>query len=1045
MMSLSLRPLRVACAAGLAVGVSSASIAQPVVVNLSGATLLENLFRAPAGSVDYIDVDGNGVARRFGTNQQLAPMTIAGSDPNNQVWPSNLYWSVMYSAVGSTNGYQELINFGRTYVTVPGTNTDAAVSLRINARTAAYYNRYRFVAGGTINDETTVSNPELPTGFPSLYNANNPMGAPIRSTINGTFRALYTSGPAAPASTQPNQGLTLDGGLGVDIAPLDVPTSWATTQSGMSLISNTPLLAGYGNNPVRSRNVDGTSAGSNGRMTLATLTGGAVLFNGANGGPGNPNTIFDTLVVVAPVAPVTNYGTGIQQLNMTDLRHLFSTGRLKSGENIVAVTRDSGSGTRNAWDNSIGLDPSFGIGDNAGPRNNGAQFDRLGAQYIPSNKQGNNRVEPSVFNHRLAIGYVGPERGIDNADGPWLVNGTMDIVSVVNDLPSYGATNPQPVRPTIGALLDNNADTGYVIIGPSVLATFGDPKAAPASKGGYGYIPGEPSPSRQAMRNVEAAAYINNFTRSIDAFVGNPGGSPTFFTPGEFAADQFLLLGALDNVKQSSPTINPRVLVPNPNLNQDLQDYTRLNSVYTNVRFTQFGRGVSPFFPGNSRAGKVPNRTVAATYSDHALTGGAFYAMEDQTMTAPDEVVAGRLTYGANLPLRNLIAADFNGDGRRDVNDAADLIGAWRERTGGPNWNPPLTADGTPLATIAKDIALNVLGDEAQWPTLVLPGTFCIEIVGDFNGDGTFNAQDLRYWADGLAMQPSGAKNLDRRAGFIALDNAMSAATGGADNNVFDTVLATPCREYNPGDSRGDVANASGRVTPGFSPIGADGLPGIIPVAQRNVINAVDIDYVNAQFKRNPRVTDGALNWSNTEEAAPYTAPASPDVLVGGDLSCDLNGDLVIDQADIHELVVVILKTRMGDVNLDGNTNLIDRCIALANLGLGGGWAAGDVDGNGIIEQADLDLIDSHLCLADVTVIGGPESCPTAGARDGLLTLDDILEFINAYNDSTGCPGAAPCNLADITGIGGPPECPDGQLTLDDILEFVNSYNAGCN
>lgn len=80
-------------------------------------------------------------------------------------------------------------------------------------------------------------------------------------------------------------------------------------------------------------------------------------------------------------------------------------------------------------------------------------------------------------------------------------------------------------------------------------------------------------------------------------------------------------------------------------------------------------------------------------------------------------------------------------------------------------------------------------------------------------------------------------------------------------------------------------------------------------------------------------------------------------------------------------------------------------------------------------------------CPADIVAIGG-EVGP-----DGLYTLDDILAFIDAYNDASGCPGVAPCNIADLTGIGGTledPMAPDGLLTLDDILFFVDAYNAGC-
>lgn len=89
---------------------------------------------------------------------------------------------------------------------------------------------------------------------------------------------------------------------------------------------------------------------------------------------------------------------------------------------------------------------------------------------------------------------------------------------------------------------------------------------------------------------------------------------------------------------------------------------------------------------------------------------------------------------------------------------------------------------------------------------------------------------------------------------------------------------------------------------------------------------------------------------------------------------------------------------------------------------------------------------DPGCSIADLTFSGGTLEEP--GCPDGQLTLEDILVFIDAYNDATGCPGAAPCNLADITWSGGTledPGDPDGQLTLEDILLFTDAYNAGCN
>ncbi len=83
---------------------------------------------------------------------------------------------------------------------------------------------------------------------------------------------------------------------------------------------------------------------------------------------------------------------------------------------------------------------------------------------------------------------------------------------------------------------------------------------------------------------------------------------------------------------------------------------------------------------------------------------------------------------------------------------------------------------------------------------------------------------------------------------------------------------------------------------------------------------------------------------------------------------------------------------------------------------------------------------------ADVTYIGGSPEPPsnTYFPPDGQLTVDDLIGFVNSFADGAGCPAPAPCNVADVCGIGGLPEPSDGQLTVDDIIQAVNSYIDGC-
>lgn len=1017
--------LGLAVACGAATGLAGAAGAQPDFVSISGATLLENLFNARAATVDFIDVDGNGIARGYpsSTNQQLAPYVLPSFGSGVWTWDPSVKIAVVYDAVGSTNGFQELLRFGRGFVTQPGTNTDRTVSLPISDRTVSYFNRYRHILAGVANNAGDDSGAdEFPdTGI--ITNSFNPGGTPVRSAMtlnaNNSFTALYSS--TAVASTSPNEGITVAGGRTVDIAPLDVPTTWAVTQSGAASFELNPLQPGYGNNGVTT--VDKSGAATTTGNKLATLTAGAVLSStppGVYNPAATTDYVFDTELVVAPVAPIVNFGAGVSQIRITELRHLFTTGRMPTGENLMAITRDSGSGTRNAWDNSLGIDPSWNIGENVGGRNNNVNNDKPGSAFLPSNKGGNNRVEESVFSSRLAVGYVGPERGFTSSGQLWLTAGRCAIPDVMNDLPSYGGTSW--VRPTADALLDNNGDTGWVIFGPGIVATFGDPKAAPAQKGGLGWMEpfddtapangvydlGEafsdfngngvrdavetrPAELNPPMRNETAAALINNFSRSIDAFVSLPGSDPTVFTAGEYAAQQFILFGAVDNLKQSVGGIDPTILVPNTKLNQALQDFTRdpaNGSLYTLPGLSSFDYNVAGpgDFLGNSRAGKVPNRTVAAnTYSDQTvIPAGDAYVTEG----------GANLAYTTNLPLRNLIAGDFSGDGLRDWNDIPEMIEAWRKRAAGTAY--------TPAAASGALAALSASTGEAANASDV-----CIEILGDFNGDGSFNQFDLRYFADGLAKDPvSGV--LNRKQGFIRLDDALDSQTGGADINVFNTVLATG-KPYAKGDARGDVSNALGRVTPGFQPIGADGYVGAVPDA--NTVNAADINYVYAQFRqsvspapvRRTLVTDGEANWANLAEAVSF------------DLSADMTGDLIVDQADVTELVEVILGTTYADVNLDGVSGCADRDIAIANLGLAGGWAQGDVDGDGVVTQADLDLITRTLCPADWD-------------GDCANGVPDIFAFLSDW--------FAQDPDADVDG--------DNSVGVPDIFTFLSIWFAGC-
>ena len=803
---------------------ASIAIAQPFVVNISGATLLENFCRVPASTNDWLDVDGDGTAGILGSFiiDQLAPANIDPFSPNAR-------WAVQYRATGSINGFVELTTWGSSFATLP---TDIVVANASNA----YFNGVRYINASVTNNPANIGNPGA---------------APVTSDTT-TFAALRL-----------NNGTFSGGGIQIDIAPVDVSSRWATRRTGSATNPNAnPTQSGYGQNARPSVKADGSAGGF--PSTLPGLNG-RNLFDPANPGAANGDTLFDTPLTFAPIGAVVNYGVGISQIDMTDLQHLYVSGRLSTGENLMGVTRDVGSGTRNGFCNTIGIDPSWGVGENVGgvgsAASNSQSEDEVGGRWVPGNKQGGSNVLRSVQNSRLAIGYAGPETGVTGSyPGSWLLRDAADVLAIKHNAGSYGGTSS--VRPTISNVLSGD----YAIGGPAVLVTIGDPRNQLE-------LGGDAGNTRPRMRNSHAASYVNNITRSIEAFIAGTGNPDNDFMPGQYLATQFVLTSALSKVHSQ---INPTSLI-SVSPNSDLANYTLANNQLANPEFFAFN---------SSTAGRVPRRLniSSGTYSDG--TQGANYL----------DMTGAVVTEDAVLSLRNKIAGDFNADGIRSTSDVAAMIAAWKHRNGGPAWTAP---DG-------------IYGAGAGNQTI-------IEIIGDFNGDGSFNAADVRYWADGLHMV---AGKLNRKAGFTALD----AAFGG---NFFGTTKFTPAPYVN-GDSRADVFGPAGRVARGFAPVGSDG-----------TINKFDLIYI----KRNV-VTGAALG-----AAGNFAHMATAATL---DLSCDLTGDLIVDQADITEFYA-ILATCPADFNLDGFVDGFDYDDFVAAFESGADPELADFNSDGFVDGFDYD------------------------------------------------------------------------------------------
>jgi hypothetical protein len=1030
---------------------------RPFLINISGATLMQNFITAPGSTNDFLDVDADGNA--IGTPGNEID-NLAGSLPTvGGGYNTALWWVVQYRATGSVNGLQELIDFGTGCATAPDTGINPqGTNPAVQNNAAAQQMSSDLANPGFINANQYAGAGGDPLGTASaLWNAANPGALPIRTFCTGTIPAgkySYSAVPVGPLGSQP-------GGVRIDLSPIDVPTLWGTTRPGTPAFADGPSDAGYGLNPRLNRTKSGAifvdGAGNNFGFRLVTVSSPFRIASQIQSGDpaADQFTLFDTDFAYAPVAYMTNHGVGYSSVSYSFLRHLVTTGRTNTGENLMAILRDTGSGTHNAAVNSLCIDPSHGVGEGIGGLSNSAAEQQAGPSFNPGNKGGSGALENTVFNTRLGIGTSGAERGTTGTgSGTWILDGDAEALSVLDDLRGGTVAARPNIRNVLGfsvidftpsgnpAVYDHvplaNRFNGYNIGGPGVLATLGDPR----SNNNIDDFTGQPvvgtdvSNAGPAMRNPQAAAYINNITRSRDSFSALGPNDATLFSPGEVLARTLIINGSRAFVQSRT---NPCDLLAfdapggtplNPALVATVASTNALNNAawndgnYGSVTF--FGKTVTRFNFTDTAAGTT---TETRRYSDTAGSNDASPSFDRRVFVRQDGTTVGYANTG--LRNRNRIAGDFDGNGLRNVNDAEQMLRAFNDRINRPavygatntGLTAPSVADrtawqgGITVNATFGDRATNWVAPAGTGAIAGAPGSDAIiEQLGDFNNDGNFgrtwdnagqvfvnDTSDIRYWADGLAIDPTTGR-LNRAAGFLAVDNAALAVLG--NGNFFGTTLANGT--YSAGDSAGDVAG-SGNFTIGFAPIGHDG-----------VINAADIDYVFAQFARNPNVTDGTLNWSNLAESQ-YAVNAFGEQV--GNLSADITGDLIVDINDIDRLFQILETTRC-DVNLDGVVDAADRSIIEASIGTSNfGFANGDVDGNGAVTQADL-----QFCFA------APVCCPGDSDDNGTINFSDITSTLANFGSTT----------VGGTNGNGDADC-SGTVNFSDITTVLANFGSTCN
>jgi hypothetical protein len=822
-------------------------------VNVSGATLFENFFTAPASTNDWIDADSDGVSGYDPNRTPIVDQLAAEEDDGDwSMVDSSITWVVQYRGVGSGNGLAELVDYSDNGTTEFGVPADLGI-----------VNRQEYWTGSTQGP---------------IYDAYYDNGG----------GGDYGGTPVPPTS--------------IDVAVMDVPTKWfvKTGNPGSAAWNKAPTATGYGDNPQMGW--DGLK-----ENYLKDLGG----LNTNTSSP-DENTVFDHTIAAVPIAFINNPRTGVVELKQTELQHLFVTGRMPNGENMVAITRDCGSGTRNSAMNAIGVDPSWGRGENLGPKQKNSAACPLGVTYDAdtgqwyehqtSNMGSSSKMEGSVQHDGLTIGYTGL-LGSSHCEGE-VAQGKYEYIGVMKD--AEGGT--VYVRPDDidDILYNSDVDSSYQLVGIETMATVGDPYQTDSNAADY-------------MDNQTAALYMQNILDSIEDFT-TPLPADQYNMPGQYLAANFTLMAGMDRVPDLT---DPTNYVTNAEKVTAIQNY-----IATNHSFQSFGAyGDYLSSPGGLCPVRGSLDNTGDGNPDYDYDGDGDVDADDKYS---DGSVTGEYTYwdpvaasyknvngGEWLSERNELTGDFDNDGSRDIDDVEELVQAVSDPRG---FQQTEGDDGGNKGDMDADN--------------VIP-----EIIGDFDGDGSLTKEDVRYFCDGLAIATTGANagKLDRYDAFKRAD-AAGVALG---NPVFgDTTLCTGVA-YENGDAAGDIAGGS-LVAPGAAPLGHDG-----------VVDCKDYDYIK----------DNYGDFSNINEA------------VDMDLSCDLTGDLVVDDADVVVFVSEIINLG-GDATCDMIVDVSDLSVMGANYGTSSGmtWTDADFTGEGAVDVSDLSILGANY--------GDDYSCPTSSVPE---------------------------------------------------------------
>jgi hypothetical protein len=673
---------------------------------------------------------------------------------------------------GSVDGFYDLINDEVGYNQTTGPISNEALRTPSSSN-PTWINTNKFTAAGTANGFTltnTAADDLANTYSTTVYNQ-----ATGQNLLGGQNRIQFSVGE------YPTEAFSVAG----TASPFASPGSAGYGQ-GNPALAQASTLTGLGVGGTRqtfqSSSIANESTSIEDPQTDADYASGPWNTAGAN-------NISSTAIAATAVTYSANPGTGLERINESDAQWLQTTGRLQNGALFNVVARTVDTGQRIVFAANTGVDPSWAVGSN--DDGNSTSTAAANAQHSigPSlrfdGKTSGTEAEKTIAQSRMAVGALSvPEARAAASNAPIRALDVGFNYTSSNDptLSSPGSddngSNAEFVRADFNTIVSSNSSTRYQAVLISHYNTVKSPNQTalnaelaledinPATatqvqqQNAWSQVqsfdpttaetdgtPSVPVSGIKGDTTGDVAAFISNIVNSNGTAAAGLTATTVNNPADNLFINGFLIPGLLDYTRVTDGGPITPVTLSSAALAEQSEVEANYGSLFTTdgsaASNNQTIGSSSTYADGNS-SGPAVNGAIPITAKDVTVTNGVITSWSSATNN--DLTAAGG----------NYLFGNFNQNGVRDYSDVQQAVNAALSLYsvdsfyGGTNSIYSGAPNGTVVASLIGDPGWQQTSTNTKGDLIVL---------GDYNGDGKFDGEDLYLLALGASLADSTSSN----------------------------------------------------------------------------------------------------------------------------------------------------------------------------------------------------------------------------------------------------------------------------------------------